>query len=305
MSDMPGWQEFITPALAVMSDGITRTRREIHPLVADEVGLTQEQREMALSSGQLVYANRIGWGLSLLTKVGALARPIKGSYAMTDAGHWLLAEFPEGVTNRQVQDLGEDDESPLRPYVASVSNKAVLDEADSLTSALTPTELIQEGIKRIHEEVAGELLDRLLGREPEFFEEAVVKLLLAMGYGGTSGRGTVTSLRNDGGIDGVIDQDVLGLSRVYVQAKRYSADRGVQRPDIQAFVGALSGKADAGVFITTGRFSEGAVSYTQTIPTRVVLIDGDRLASLMIKYAVGVQTTEVHQVVEIDEDFFS
>jgi restriction system protein len=305
MSDIPGWEAFILPTLSVMNDGVTRTRRDIHPLVAEKVGLTDGQRTRALASGQVVYANRIGWGLSLLTKVGALARPVKGSYAMTDAGRWLLARSPEGLSNRQVQDLGEDEQSPLRPYVASVSKRTTPDESDSLTSALTPTELIQEGMKRIHEEVAGELLDRLLEREPEFFEEAVVKLLLAMGYGGTNGRGTVTSLRNDGGIDGVIDQDILGLSRVYVQAKRYSATNGVQRPDIQAFVGALSGKADAGVFITTSRFSEGAVAYTHTIPTRVVLIDGERLANLMIQYGVGVQTTDSHHVVEVDEDLFA
>lgn len=305
MTEMPGWQEFIIPTLKAMSDGATRTRREIHPLVADETGLSQEQRVIALASGQLVYANRIGWGLSLLTKTGALERPVKGSYVITDAGRRLLADFPDGVTNKRVQKLGEDPDYPLRPYVANVSGSAANDDENALTSSLTPSELIQEGMARIHDEVADELLTRLIGKDPEFFESAVVDLLLAMGYGGTNGRGTVTSLVNDGGVDGVIDQDILGLSRVYIQAKRYAPDNAVGRPDIQAFVGALSGRADAGVFITTSRFSPNALDYVKAIPTRVILIDGAKLTSLMIKFKVGVQATESHEIVEIDEDFFA
>lgn len=304
MTEMPGWEAFIIPTLRVMKDGVTRTRRELHPLVADETGLSQDQRDIALASGQLLYANRIGWGLSLLTKTGALDRPVKGSYVITDGGHKLLADFPEGVTNKRVQELGADPSYPLRPYVANVTNSARGEVQNAPTSSLTPTELIQEGISRIHSEVADELLSRLIAKEPEFFESAVVDLLLEMGYGGTNGRGTVTSLRNDGGIDGVIDQDALGLNRVYIQAKRYG-DKSVQRPDIQAFVGALSGKADAGVFITTSRFSDGALDYVKTIPTRVILIDGTNLTSLMIKYEVGVHVTDSHHVVEIDEDFFA
>lgn len=305
MTEMPGWQEFIIPTLKVMSDGVTRTRREIHPLVADETGLSQEQRVIALASGQLVFANRIGWGLSLLTKTGALERPVKGSYVIAEAGHRLLADYPDGVTNKRVQELGEDPDYPLRPYVANVSSSSTKEDDNALTSSLTPSELIQEGMDRIHDEVADELLTRLIGKDPEFFESAVVDLLLAMGYGGTNGRGTVTSLVNDGGVDGVIDQDILGLSRVYIQAKRYAPDNAVGRPDIQAFVGALSGRADAGVFITTSRFSPNALDYVKAIPTRVILIDGEKLTSLMIKFKVGVQATESHEIVEIDEDFFA
>jgi restriction system protein len=126
-----------------------------------------------------------------------------------------------------------------------------------------------------------------------------------MGYGGTTGAGTVTQLSNDGGIDGVIDQDVLGLNRVYVQAKRYKTGNTIGRPDLQAFVGALSGKADSGVFITTSSFSEGARTYAAHVPTRIILIDGERLAGLMIRYGVGVQVRQSYKVVEIDEDFFA
>lgn len=142
-------------------------------------------------------------------------------------------------------------------------------------------------------------------QEPAFFEQAVIDLLIAMGYGGTEGHGTRTQLVNDGGIDGVIDQDALGLNRIYVQAKRYALDGSVGRPDIQAFVGALHGQqADRGVFITTGRFSSGAIAFTESVSSRVVLIDGARLASLMIHYGVGVQVKRTVQIVEVDEDFF-
>ena len=143
-----------------------------------------------------------------------------------------------------------------------------------------------------------------LNSSPTFFEYAVVKLLVAMGYGGAGGAANVTKQSGDGGIDGVIDQDALGLSRVYIQAKRYALDSPVGRPDLQAFVGALSGKADSGVFITTARFSAGAEAYAREIPARLILIDGARLVRLMIRYGVGVQVKDTYRVVEIDEDFF-
>ncbi len=150
--------------------------------------------------------------------------------------------------------------------------------------SLDPAELIDRGIKQIRADVAAELLTRILSKSTAFFEQTVVDLLVAMGYGGAEGQANVTSLTNDGGIDGVIDQTLSGLNRVYVQAKRYAADNVVTRPDVQGFVGALSGKADGGVFITTGRFSPGAREYADVVPTRIILIDGQRLTSLMIRF---------------------
>lgn len=302
---MPTWEEFMAPILRVMSDGVVRHRRDLSPLVAKDVSLSEDQLKVVLSSGQPQYENRIGWGLSFLTNVGALERPSRGHYRGTDAGRWLLERFPGGLREQEVNELGEDPSSPIRAYEASVRRREADDVGDVDTSAITPTEQVQGGIKRIHEEVAAELLGRLRDKEPGFFEDAVVKLLLAMGYGGTGGRGAATQLSHDGGIDGVIDQDVLGLSRVYIQAKRYGAGKSVGRPDLQAFVGALSGKADGGVFITTSHFSDGARLYADNVPTRIILIDGERLTELMIRYGVGVQVSETYTVVEIDEDFFA
>ncbi|MDR0959113.1 MAG: restriction endonuclease [Propionibacteriaceae bacterium] len=304
---MPTWEEFIIPTLRVMSDGVVRNRRDLCPLVAEAVGIDDDQMRITLSSGQRLYENRIGWGLSLMANVGGLERPSRGHYQITEAGKQLIELFPEGVRDQDIKALGEDPNSPIRLYVPTTRTKQ--NNADSAAvveeSAMTPIEQVQSGIERIHAEVAAELLTRLQGKDPGFFEQAVVDLLLAMGYGGTAGAGSVTQLSNDGGIDGVIDQDILGLNRVYIQAKRYQDDNTVGRPDLQAFVGALSGKADRGVFITTSRFSDNARAYAENVPTRIILIDGKRLTNLMIRYSVGVQVKETYKVVEIDEDFFA
>ena len=307
MTDMPSWEGFMIPTLRVLSDGIERHWRDFQPLVANEARLTEQQQTQMLPSGKgLTFHNRIGWGVSFLTNVGALQRPKRGHYQITDAGRELIRLFPNGARERDVKALGVDPNSPIRVYQASAPraiNTAPVIEVDA--EALTPIEQVQSGIERIHEEVATDLLTRLQGKEPGFFEQAVVDLLLAMGYGGTTGTGNVTQLSNDGGIDGVIDQDILGLNRVYIQAKRYADGNTVGRPDLQAFVGALSGKADSGVFITTSRFSEGAQTYAENVPTRIILINGKRLTSLMIRYGVGVQARETYKVVEVDEDFFA
>ena len=305
MESMPNWEAFMGPTLSVLSDGVHRSRRELGPEVAQKIGLSDSQIRDVLASGQLVYQNRIGWGLSFLSNVGALSRPQRGVYTITDSGRMLLERFPNGISERDIRELGEDPDSPIRIYVPAVAKTPSSVDVSIVSSHMTPTEQVQSGISRINEDVAADLLSRLLEREPEFFEHAVVNLLLGMGYGGVGGSGNVTQLTNDGGIDGVIDQDVLGLSKVYIQAKRYKEDNPVQRPEVQAFVGALSGKADSGVFITTSRFTEGASTYASSVPTRIILIDGKKLTSLMIRFGVGVQVRDTYKVVEVDEDFFT
>lgn len=305
MADMPTWEGFMVPCLKVLSDGATLNRREIRELAADVVGLGEDERDVILGSGQPMYANRVGWALSQLTRVGALARPSRGNYQITEAGRQVLAQFPLDVTESQLDALGEDPHSAIHPYVPSTSPRTVTPVIDKPSATLDPIEQIEQGVARVHEAVAKELLERLRGKEPGFFEQAVVDLLVAMGYGGTGGVAAATQLVNDGGIDGIIDQDVLGLNKVYVQAKRYAAGNSVGRPELQAFVGALIGKADRGVFITTSTFSSGAIEYAdRSTAARLILIDGTRLTDLMIRFGVGVQTRDTFHVVEIDEDFF-
>lgn len=292
---IPKWHEFMAPILRISADGALRDRSQITAEAADDVNLTADERGITLTTGQPMYANRVGWAISHLTKSGALERPERGKYVISPLGRRLLSERPD-VTRADVE--------LVTGYrrVKAVSEQSQDSSADE--DSLDPAELIDRGIKQIRADVAAELLNRILSKSPAFFEQTVVDLLVAMGYGGAEGQANVTSLTNDGGIDGVIDQDTLGLNRVYVQAKRYAADNVVTRPDVQGFVGALSGKADGGVFITTGRFSPGAREYADIVPTRIILIDGQRLTSLMIRFGVGVQTRETVHIVEIDEDFF-
>lgn len=309
-AEMPTWEGFMLPSLRALSDGEIRHRRELMPLVAGQVGLAEQQRSVVLSSGQPMYENRIGWALSYLTNVGALDRPSRGNYRIAEAGRGLLERFPEGLRERDISALAEDRVGGLSPYVAAPRATSAVSEgapatAETSGQAMTPLEQVEEGVDRIHRDVALELLQRLRGKEPAFFEQAVVDLLLAMGYGGTLGSGAVTQLSNDGGIDGVIDQDHLGLSRIYIQAKRYSEGVTVGRPEVQGFVGAVHGRADSGVFITTSHFSKGAREFADMTPTRIILIDGARLTDLMIRFGVGVQIRETYKVVEIDEDFFA
>jgi restriction system protein len=176
---------------------------------------------------------------------------------------------------------------------------------ETLVEDIDPIEQIESGINRIHADVGDALLLRLRESHPDFFEQAVVDLLLKMGYGGAEQRGKRIGGSNDGGVDGVINQDALGLDRIYVQAKRYADGNTVGREAIQAFVGALHGVgASRGVFITTSAFTSGARDYVKAVPSRVILIDGVRLVGLMIKYRVGVQVRQSYDIVELDEDFF-
>lgn len=294
MTDLPPWDHFMAPVLRALSDGQTLRRRELYSAVADAEDLTTEQLAERLESGHLRYENRIGWATSRLDGIGALERPVRGQYVITDIGRQLLVDHPAGFLDRDVRHL-------VPNKIDSAESVAV--EGDQFE--LDPVEQVEQGIARIQAGIAVELLTRLHDREPAFFEQAVLDLLMAMGYGGADGVATRTQLVGDGGIDGIIDQDALGLSRVYVQAKRYALDSSVGRPEVQGFVGALHGnQANQGVFITTGRFSPGATSYAGSVPTRVVLVDGKRLAALMIRYGVGVQVKRTLQIIDIDEDFF-
>ena len=302
---VPTWDQYMAPCLRVLSDGDVHRTRPIVEGAADLVGVTQEQRQILIPSGQEQWANRGNWALSYLARSGAAERPSRGHYRITDIGRELLSEHPDGITEKHLRALSGDENAPHTfkafPSPAQVSAPAGVEEA----SKLDPEEQIASGVARVNADVADQLLTRILAQEPVFFEQAVLDLLIAMGYGGAEGSATRTQLTSDGGIDGIVDQDALGLSRIFVQAKRYAADNAIGRPAIQAFVGAPAGnQANQGVFITTSRFSGEAQTYAGQVPTRIVLIDGEKLTRLMIRYGVGVQVKRTIQIVELDEDFF-
>lgn len=300
----PTWDQYMAPALQVLLDGDVRRSLQIVEGAADILGLTQEQRKILIPSGQQQWINRGNWALSYLSRAGAAERPSRGHYRITDVGRKLLTEHPDRITEKHLRGLSGYPGKPRGKAFPASSASAAAEAAEAET-VLDPAEQIASGVARIHADVADQLLTRLLDQEPVFFEQAVLDLLMAMGYGGAEGVATRTQLSNDQGVDGIIDQDALGLSRIYVQAKRYAPDNTVGREAIQAFVGALAGhQAHQGVFITTSRFAQTAVNYASSVATRVILIDGERLTRLMIRYGVGVQVKETIKVVEIDEDFF-
>lgn len=225
MTTIPTWDAFMAPSLRALTDGQTRRARHVYEAAADELDVTDEQREELIPSGQPRYINRALWALSYLYRAGALDRPSRGHYLINDTGRELLATHPTGITEHDLRSI----EGYVSPRSSAGPPPAAPFAPPGRNEALDPTEQIETGIARIHETVAAELLKRLHCNEPAFFEQAVLDLLIAMGYGGTEGRATRTRLVGDGGIDGIVDQDALGLSRIYVQAKRYALDSAVSR----------------------------------------------------------------------------
>ncbi len=301
-SSVPNWPHFIRPVLAVLADGTTLRLRDLTDRTIAEAGLPEAARAETLSSGKSTAGHRIGWALSNLFKASWIERPQRATYRITSTGaEWLTrnrtADLDYGHVRRQFLPFWPD---PADGDPESASDVAVTDATE-----VPPIEQVEDGIALLQTEVADHLLRRLRDSDPAFFEDAVVKVLLAMGYGGADQRGKRIGGTADGGVDGVIDQDALGLERIYVQAKRYGAGNSVGREAIQAFIGALHGLgANRGVFITTSTFTHHARDYANQIATRIVLIDGNRLVNLMITYRVGVQVKDTYHVVEIDEDFF-
>ncbi len=246
-----------------------------------------------------------------MAQAGLVRRVRRGVAVLTERGREVLEERPERVDGsllsryeefRDFKTLARD--AQTRPTGAALAVHAAASVQQAAGEA-TPREQLVAAVEEANAAVATELLDRIRERDPVFLEQLVLRLLTAMGYGGRAGAAQHLGRGGDQGLDGVIRQDALGLDRVYVQAKRYSAEHSVGRPDIQAFVGALHGaQADRGVFITTSRFTAEAGEYAERVPARLVLIDGVRLTELMVLHNVGVQDEETFTIKRVDEDFF-
>ncbi|TFD48581.1 restriction endonuclease [Cryobacterium sp. Hh11] len=302
---MPKFPLFRAATLRVLSDGQTWARRQLEEAALDEMQLSEEIRGERFKSGGQRANNRVGWSISMLQRAGAVERPERAQFQITEFGRELLARHPEEITDATLRAIPAFQDYVVRRNGKKSGNAVPEVITDAPVADEDPIELIEAGIAAFESEAASELIRKLREKHPDFFEQAVVDVLNKMGYGGTEERGRRLGGSGDGGVDGVIDQDALGLNRIYVQAKRYGEGNSVQRPEIQGFVGALAGKGAAqGVFVTTGLFSKGAREYVMQIPSRVVLIDGPRLAELMIRYRVGVQIKRTYEVVEVDEDYF-
>jgi len=305
---LPRFHEFLGPVLEVLVTDSPRRARDIAREVADLLHISADQREATIASGQSRYDNRVNWAMSYLYQAATVTKPQRGVYAINDRGRQLLAERGRAVTLADLRKFPEYREFKARGGSRSSTASTVEDSAadgSSIDDTASPLEQAADAIARIDADVEAELLQRLHDREPEFLEKAVLKVLHAMGYGGTEDDVQHMGGPGDGGFDGVINQDALGIGRVYVQAKRYALDTSVGRPEVQGFLGALHAVGAAGgVFITTGRFSKGARDFAVSVTPRIVLVDGNRLARLMLTHGIGVQEAQVFRVVEVDEDFF-
>jgi len=296
---VPDYQSLFKPLLEAVADGKEYSLKEIRDKVAKRLGLSEEDLQERLKSGQNTFYNRLGWARTYLVKAGALESTRRGYVKITPRGRELLKK-----ERLSVKDLMEFDE--FRSFRYSQKSKNDVPSQDLMVSEKTPEEILEEAYEKIKQELAAELLERILANSPAFFEKLIVDLMLAMGYGGSSeDAGKVLGRTRDGGVDGLIKEDKLGLDIIYLQAKRWS-NTEVGRPDIQGFVGALIGRgAKKGVFITTSRFTKDAKEFVKDLKDhKVVLIDGEELTKLMIDHGVGTSTLTKYEIKRIDSDYF-
>lgn len=306
---IPDFQTLMLPIMKVAGDGQEQRIGDVINQLAREFGLTEEERQQMLPSGTgKSFANRANWAKTYLVQAGLLEATKRAHFKITDRGRKALAEAPPRIDNDYLSQFSEFIQFRERGRVpGSTEATNVVDAPKVPLPAQTPDELLRSTVIQIETALRKELLDRILAAPPAFFEGLIVALLLAMGYGGSREEaGNIVGRSGDGGIDGVIDQDALGLDRVYVQAKRYGLENPVSEPEIRAFSGSLgAAKANKGVFVTTSYFTQPAQSFAERHPFKIVLIDGERLAALMIRHNVGVRVDETLYLKKIDEDFFA
>lgn len=305
---IPNYQAYMRSVLSQLADGKTYSVRDITNAVCDEFNFTPEQRALKIPSGKSTYAkSRIGWAKTYLVQAGLITQPKRGFCLITERGIAAL-NSDEVINNNYLKQFSEFNAFKTRSNdnlidVSPTTNSPSMD--NSLLSEQTPHELMENTFNTINSALASDILDAILNASPEFFESLVVDLMLAMGYGGSrKDAGQATQYTQDGGIDGIIKDDKLGLEMIYLQAKRYT-NKTVGRPEIQAFAGALDmHRAKKGVFITTSSYSKEAIEFTSLIEKRIVLINGEQLTDLMLEHNLGVSTKQVYELKALDTDYF-
>jgi restriction system protein len=303
---IPDFQTIMLPLLRHLEDGGgERSNRETLDALSEHFGLTQEERKSLLPSGRApLFSNRVAWAKVHLKAAGLMESPRRGFYRITPRGRGILGRNPDRVDLRLLRSFPEYQEFRAAKRDPNAAGGAA--GADELRDQdeLTPEEHLEYGYQKLREGLGGDLLRRVKDASPAFFERLVVELLVAMGYGGSlQDAGRTVGRSGDGGIDGVIKEDRLGLDVIYIQAKRW--DSTVGRPELQKFAGALQGqRARKGVFITTSDFSRDAEDFAARIDTRIVLINGVQLSNLMIDHGIGVTAVASYDVRRIDSDYF-
>lgn len=301
---VPKFFEFFTPTLRALDDSSPMKAKDLQERLASEFHLSEEDKAEMLPSGrQATYKNRIHWSVSYLKAAGLVGSIGRGKYEITPLGRKCLSEDADKIDLDYLNQF--DSFVKFHGSKGSIpdDNRVIITQVPDET----PIESMGNAYKVIRDELAKTLLDTIMECSPSFFEHLVVDLLMAMGYGYDSNNsGMVVGKTGDGGIDGIINEDKLGFSQVYVQAKRWATDQTVSRPEVQAFAGALLGKgATKGLFITTGQFSKAARQYVEDQKAmRVVLVDGSELTRLMIDNGVGVSVQHTFTVMQMDSDYF-
>jgi restriction system protein len=301
---IPDYQALMLPVLLVARTGEVRIS-DVRSKLADDLKLTPEEREKLLPSGrQGLFENRVHWAKFYLGKAGLIESTRRGHFKITQRGTDILKTNPTKVDNETLNQFDEFKQFRERAETLGEDNGA---KAPVVANPIeTPDEIMRKAHKQIGSLLAQELLERILAAPPAFFEHVIVSLLVKMGYGGSvTDAGRVLGRSGDDGIDGVIDQDALGLDRVYVQAKRYASGNNIGSGAIRDFFGSLDRhKAAKGLFVTTSTFSTSARETAEFLSKRIVLIDGTQLTALMIRYNVGCRVEETLHIKKIDEDFF-
>ena len=302
---IPDFQTLMLPFLQHIANGHEYSTMEIHDALARQFKLSDEEINHFLPSGrQRTFANRLHWVKAHLKMAGLLKSSGRGRCVITDVGQRVLAEKPSRINLKFLRQFPGYIENVGKNKTDEKSNH--LEEGGDSESNATPMEILAENYLKIRKNLALELLAKIKSGSPAFFEKLVVELLVKMGYGGTvEDAGKSLKRSADEGIDGIINEDRLGLDIIYVQAKRWKQENVVGRPEIQKFVGALAGQgAKKGVFVTTSKFSQEARNYQPRNETKIVLIDGDQLAGLMIDYNLAVATLDTFTIKRIDNDYF-
>lgn len=298
---IPDYQSLMLPLLKLAQDGQDHSLSESIDTLAPEFRLTGEERKELLSSGrQAKFDNRVGWARTYLKKAGLLESTGRAKFRITERGLEVLRHSPTRIDVRFLMQYPEFAEFQNRP-----SQSVVQQNGHGEEPAQTPEELLEANYQNLRQDLSQELLERIMSCSPQFFETLVVDLLVAMGYGGSrKDAGQAVGQSGDGGIDGIIKEDKLGLDIVYIQAKRWEGTVG--RQVVQAFAGSLEGqRARKGVLITTSQFSQGAKEYVNRIEKKIVLIDGEQLAQLMIDHGIGVTQVASYVVSRVDLDYFN
>jgi restriction system protein len=304
---IPDFQSFFYPFLKLSSDKKEHSLKEVREYMTEYFPLTDEDKSEKVPSGtQSKFDNRIYWTKSYFGKAKLIEQTKRAHFKITERGLEFFSKFQDNITINDLKQIDEFKEFSQGSNNENVKENETEKEDSSVSENKTPLEKLEESYLYIQKELATELLDKIKSNSWQFFEDLVVDLMVKMGYGGSRNKaGQSIKRTNDEGIDGIINEDKLGLDVIYLQAKKWTKDGGIGRPEIQKFVGALHGqRAKKGVFITTSHFSKNAYEYVKTIDPKVILIDGESLADLMIEYGLGTSTVESYQIKKIDLDYF-